>query len=136
MKLKELHNKFISETITFDEFKIYCASIKEIMEKYSNDELLIEDMYSESTFSLLILAPQDVIKANHTDSMDSWFAMMDLAIALEEFEIAADVKFITENHDILLISFIYKYRKELYTNEFLEDILKVNALNNFYITNK
>lgn len=136
MKLTELHNRFTNETITFDEFKKYCVGIKAIMEKYSNNELLIEDVYDDDTFKLLLIATQDALKSIHINSMDSWFSMMDLAIEKEEFEIAADVKFITETHEILLISFIYKFRKELYTNEFLEDILNVNALNNFFITHK
>lgn len=134
MNCAELHRKWLDESITIPEIESYADCTLEFLDKYDDGNLLIEDVYDYMALQEIILASPKYILKMQIDNMENWFTALMMAVDDERYELCAKIKRITEIYETLLISAIYKFRKELFTDKFIEDIILINQRNNKIIT--
>ena len=133
-EIEKLHIRWRSETITLPEIKKYAKAHLELYDKYERFLLLIDDVYDEETLRHIILAPKKSLLQVYAEEMTNWFSALLMALKAEEYELCADIKKITEIEESMMITAVFKFRRELFSDEFIEQITLINRINNKAIT--
>ena len=133
-RYEELFDKWENENITLDEIEEYVNYVLNIFDSYDRNEMLVEDIYDFETLRYIYLAPRKELLELYKKSQNSWFTALVMARNDERYELCSQIKRIIQTEETIMITAVYKLRKEFFSDDYIQEIIAVNMINNLIIS--